>query len=59
MTEKCPPSTTDQRYSEPKGDQTGRKGITRDELMKKLLNDPRFKEAPKSGQGFVIVGVKR
>ena len=32
--------------------------LTRDERLKKLASNPRFKEAPKSGTGVVIVGAK-
>jgi hypothetical protein len=31
--------------------------MTHEELMKTLWNDPRFKEAAKSGQRFLIVAV--
>jgi hypothetical protein len=30
----------------------------RDELMRKLSDNPRFKEAPKSGLAYIIVGHK-
>jgi len=30
----------------------------RDEFLTKLSADPRFKEAPKSGQAYIIVGHK-
>jgi hypothetical protein len=35
------------------------KAMTREELMKKLSTNPRFKEAGKPGNGFIIVGVTR
>jgi hypothetical protein len=33
--------------------------ITHERLMKKLSANPRFKEAPKSGEAFTIVGAHR
>jgi hypothetical protein len=32
--------------------------MTRDEYLKKLASNPRFKEALKAGTGVVIVGAK-
>ena len=37
---------------------TPSKGISREELVKKLAADPRFVEAKKSGQGYVILGAR-
>jgi hypothetical protein len=33
--------------------------MTREELMKKLASNPRFKEAEKSGRAYIIPGAKQ
>jgi hypothetical protein len=34
------------------------KGTAREKFMQKLSTNPKFREAPKSGTGFVIIGAK-
>jgi hypothetical protein len=38
---------------------TASKGTAREQAMKKISENPRFKEAPSSGTGYVIGGVTR
>jgi hypothetical protein len=42
-----------------KPEPTASKGMTREELIKKLSANPRFKEAKPSGKAFIFGGVKR
>jgi hypothetical protein len=53
-------NSDEQNSSEPKSktEPTASKETTRDIYTKLASQNPRFKEAPKSGKGFVIGGVK-
>lgn len=58
MTE--PPNVPDKEgsCSTSKTAQTASKGTAREQAMKKISENPRFKAAPTSGNGYVIGGVK-
>jgi hypothetical protein len=47
--------TTQQNATE---DEAKQEPTVRELFMKAISGNPRFKEAPKSGKGFVIVGAK-
>jgi hypothetical protein len=50
-----PTSSAPQKKTTP----TASKGTAREAFMKELSQNPRFKEAGKSGEAFVIVGAKK
>jgi hypothetical protein len=61
MAQNPTPNSAEQNSSELRSnpEQTESSGTAREAYMKESLRNPRFKEAPKSGKGFVIVGAKR
>jgi hypothetical protein len=61
MTEKSKPNQAAPNSSSPEkeAEPTASKMTALEKFMKALSEDPRCKEGPKSGQGFVIGGAKR
>ena len=55
MTKANPAATTAEEKAQAP---TANKGTAREKYMKEISENPRFKEAPKSGQGFGIVGAR-
>jgi hypothetical protein len=59
MDKKQTPEMPSNATAESKTAATASSTITHERLMKKLSANPRFKEAPKSGEAFTIVGAHR
>jgi len=60
MTQQVAPDTAvpNPLAQQTKTEPTAGKETARERFIKELSTNPRFKEAPKSGTGYVIVGAK-